>query len=1235
MESFIIIIVTLLTIVTQQLNKCAAVDVYFPTTSVKFNLPINEESESIFSKIPLAQFQVLRMESNRLASDYLYSLEDNPLLRINSSSGEIYMRTDYNAPNSSVKYVVTAFPRDQPDHELLPVSHLTLEVTPQSLEDYCSELEHICFWRSAEYSIAESQGQYRRRDSFEPVLIGSLNSRAAKYLCHVSLDYSLNAGSSHFVLKQNRLYTRQPLDHDELNGLNAKAGQLQARITCTIKLSTRDQRKFSRSFDIKLLDRNDNGPKLQESDSRFEFYLEQPYFQADEEAGKKIIYVDKDTLAANAHLVYAVHNDSNGLFRPDCHAYEADHTGRPHTIVSCQLRFSRSGVFRETPYCVSLEARDLTIETHNEALSATAYICFHIDLSNLHETDQELPQALPLRSRQHRIFEGEDFNGDSSGRSLAPLTVEYEKDVSVYRTAASYYRVVQPENFLELMRSRSIRFNIVEDKIGAFGITSTSGIVFVNNTQALEEAPETIYFLNVTWIDQQRLSHVRVINVHLVHGRPENTSCELKIKSRSQSCAQVKFQSQCNRFCGLATGGGSCQWRGTNSAMFSTRYGSCVPESRYCPDHVCDPLEELHPMACPQDCTPASKIMGPHSSNENKKGIYSASGTCICEDNGKCSCAPLDEEPRIKKPRKRKNETEAEPLLGGRKGTATDQSLQDPLLMGVLNVAGFECDRSCMFFVISCPLVFVLLLLCLLIVQRKMLQRRLGKQSMTPSDKQALPESGDGDLALMPLQSGFKFESGDAKWEFPRDKLQLDTVLGEGEFGQVLKGYATEIAGLPGITTVAVKMLKKGANSVEYMALLSEFQLLQEVSHPNVIKLLGACTSSEAPLLIIEYARYGSLRSYLRLSRKIECAGVDFADGVEPVNVKMVLTFAWQICKGMAYLTELKLVHRDLAARNVLLADGKICKISDFGLTRDVYEDDAYLKRSRDRVPVKWMAPESLADHVYTSKSDVWSFGVLCWELITLGASPYPGIAPQNLWSLLKTGYRMDRPENCSEAVYSIVRTCWSDEPNGRPSFKFLASEFEKLLGNNAKYIDLETNAVSNPLYCGDESALMTTEFGEPDSLQHLWSPPKIAYDIHDQGTSYDQSEEEVPVTSTAPPGYDLPRPLIDATAKEQVLRYENDLRFPLNIRKSSCTPSYSNMTNGSPAATSLPHYSVPVKRGRSYLDMTNKSLIPDNLDSREFEKHLSKTISFRFSSLLNLKETAEAIPGQQAEDAV
>eukprot|EP00061_Rhincodon_typus_P012027 g37478.t1 len=110
-----------------------------------------------------------------------------------------------------------------------------------------------------------------------------------------------------------------------------------------------------------------------------------------------------------------------------------------------------------------------------------------------------------------------------------------------------------------------------------------------------------------------------------------------------------------------------------------------------------------------------------------------------------------------------------------------------------------------------------------------------------------------------------------------------------------------------------------------------------------------------------------------------------------------------------------QLVHRDLAARNVLVAEGRKMKISDFGLSRDVYEEDSYVKRSKGRIPVKWMAIESLFDHIYTSQSDVWSFGILLWEIVTLGGNPYPGIAPERLFNLLKTGYRMERPENCSE----------------------------------------------------------------------------------------------------------------------------------------------------------------------------------------------------------------------------
>uniref|UniRef100_A0A6P7G961 Proto-oncogene tyrosine-protein kinase receptor Ret-like n=1 Tax=Diabrotica virgifera virgifera TaxID=50390 RepID=A0A6P7G961_DIAVI len=268
----------------------------------------------------------------------------------------------------------------------------------------------------------------------------------------------------------------------------------------------------------------------------------------------------------------------------------------------------------------------------------------------------------------------------------------------------------------------------------------------------------------------------------------------------------------------------------------------------------------------------------------------------------------------------------------------------------------------------------------------------------------------------------------DPKWEFPRSQLVIEQTLGEGEFGKVLRAKANNICGKQGFTTVAVKTLKDDARESELNDLLSEYQLLKEVSHPNVIRLLGVSTTPGGPVyLIIEYAEFGSLRNYLRRTRhlqnnstepqillKEDPVGHYDEPKVSDITPKDLLSFAWQICNGMGYLSDMKLVHRDLAARNVLLADDKVCKISDFGLTRDVYEDNAYLKRSKGRVPVKWMAPESLADHIYTTKSDVWSFGILVWELVTLGATPYPGIAVQNLFHLLRQGYRMERPDNCS-----------------------------------------------------------------------------------------------------------------------------------------------------------------------------------------------------------------------------
>lgn len=424
----------------------------------------------------------------------------------------------------------------------------------------------------------------------------------------------------------------------------------------------------------------------------------------------------------------------------------------------------------------------------------------------------------------------------------------------------------------------------------------------------------------MTWHDIHQRSFV--INVHLMEGRPYNVSCDFKVKSKSQTCAQIKYRKQCLQFCGLATDGGSCVWRGTNNARFSSNYASCVPNATFCPDNICDPLEEINTFACPQDCTGGSRILSPLSASDKRKGISSASGTCTCEDSGNCACAPLDEdEPKPKKRKQNKSEARVE-QNAYKSGTvspptAANTTERDERTAAasetLIHVKGFECNQTCIVIAIVCPTILLVLCVSLLVSRARMMKSARGKTSLTSGDikKERLPpcsEAHCGELPLVQLENSYTLHSSvvDSKWEFPRDSLVLDSLLGEGEFGKVMKGYATDINKTPGVTTVAVKMLKKGANSVEYMALLSEFQLLQEVSHPNVIKLLGACTKGDAPLIIIEYARYGALRSYLRLCRKLEYTGAEFTDGMEPMSVRSILSFAWQICKGMSYLTDIK-----------------------------------------------------------------------------------------------------------------------------------------------------------------------------------------------------------------------------------------------------------------------------------------------------------------------------------------
>ncbi|XP_044137054.1 vascular endothelial growth factor receptor 3 isoform X1 [Bufo gargarizans] len=339
-----------------------------------------------------------------------------------------------------------------------------------------------------------------------------------------------------------------------------------------------------------------------------------------------------------------------------------------------------------------------------------------------------------------------------------------------------------------------------------------------------------------------------------------------------------------------------------------------------------------------------------------------------------------------------------------------------------------------------------------------------------------------------------------SKWEFPRDRLRLGKVLGHGAFGKVVEASAFGISKSSSCETVAVKMLKEGATASEHKALMSELKILIHIgNHLNVVNLLGACTKPNGPLMVIvEFCKYGNLSNYLRTKRdgfipyrersprsrsqvrsmveaviadRISREGVN--DGTlfgrllmtknqnkrttelkdlwqSPLTMEDLICYSFQVARGMEFLSSRKCIHRDLAARNILLSENNVVKICDFGLARDIYKDPDYVRKGSARLPLKWMAPESIFDKVYTTQSDVWSFGVLLWEIFSLGASPYPGVQiNEEFCQRLKEGTRMRAPEYATTDIYRIMLSCWHGDPKERPKFTDLFEILGDLLQEN------------------------------------------------------------------------------------------------------------------------------------------------------------------------------------------
>ncbi|XP_014665595.1 PREDICTED: tyrosine-protein kinase CSK-like [Priapulus caudatus] len=253
-----------------------------------------------------------------------------------------------------------------------------------------------------------------------------------------------------------------------------------------------------------------------------------------------------------------------------------------------------------------------------------------------------------------------------------------------------------------------------------------------------------------------------------------------------------------------------------------------------------------------------------------------------------------------------------------------------------------------------------------------------------------------------------------------REELELIRPIGKGEFGDVFLGtYKGE--------KVAAKQLKEQTRSSQLF--LEEASVMTSLSHPNLVKLLGI-VFGQTYFIVTQYMALGNLVDYLRTR------------GRNIITKQDQINFASDACSGMAYLESKNIVHRDLAARNILIAEDGSAKVSDFGLAKESFGDQ---EGATSKFPIKWTAPEALRQSKFSNKSDMWSFGILLWELYSFGRVPYPRIPLADVVKHVEKGYRMECPEGCPKDIYEIMLHAWDLDPDKRPPFSAVAKQLMEL----------------------------------------------------------------------------------------------------------------------------------------------------------------------------------------------
>eukprot|EP00042_Codosiga_hollandica_P058962 m.896514 g.896514 ORF g.896514 m.896514 type:complete len:2070 (+) comp60012_c0_seq1:33-6242(+) len=290
---------------------------------------------------------------------------------------------------------------------------------------------------------------------------------------------------------------------------------------------------------------------------------------------------------------------------------------------------------------------------------------------------------------------------------------------------------------------------------------------------------------------------------------------------------------------------------------------------------------------------------------------------------------------------------------------------------------------------------------------------------ITPADFKAPPKTSEEMAAYMASNMGK---------ELNRDDVVIESEIGAGEFGSVCSGYLKRPSN--GKLLLAIKTLKDGADESQKIKFLQEAAIMIQFRNPKIVELVGVVTIGEPVLICLEFMELGSLRTYLKS---------EFV--FEKLTDADLIRMACDVCAGMHYLAESGFIHRDLAARNVLINKDFVCKVSDFGLSQEAAEDNSADKD--EKIPIRWTAPEAVTKHQFSVASDVWSFGILLWEMWSYGAVPYKGWTNEVVMQNVLKEYRLPSPKNCPTFIYGLMLECWNEDPLDRPAFYDV---FERLL---------------------------------------------------------------------------------------------------------------------------------------------------------------------------------------------